>query len=186
MTLNSWLIENLSPDTILQRDSNEGDTVFLVEKDDNVDMTVEIIGVPETVVIVLPQEVKHLQCLARRGLKYICDYLLLFQSDDRCHAIFVELKKTLTDEDRPREQLRRTLPLFRYILSVFNVDSGSMLPESRFEVNYFLFGQQPNPHWDKQRVNVNQASIFQSEVYERIKIRTSLAPALSFKVLVRS
>lgn len=186
MALNPWMSANLSPDTILQRDLNEGDTIFLEEKDDNVDMTVEIVGVPETVVIVLPQEVEHLQCLARKGLKYICDYLLLFQSDDRYYAIFVELKKTLTDEDKPREQLRRTLPLLRYILSVFNVDSGSMLSESKFIMNYFLFGQQPNPNWDKQRVNVSRASLFQSETYERMKIRTSLASAVSFKVLVKS
>ena len=55
----------------------------------------------------------HLPALQDRGdLKKICDYLLIGQLDGSDYAIFVELKKTLREEEKPKEQLRRSLPIW--------------------------------------------------------------------------
>lgn len=48
--------------------------------------------------------------LAEGGWNQKCDYLLVLRYDATYCAVFVELKKTLTDEEKPLEQLRHSLP----------------------------------------------------------------------------
>ncbi len=182
MSLHSWLSENLADDALTQTSP----TILLEEKNEEVDMTVEIVRAPDTVTTIRLDQVGHVSALTGKGWQQICDYLLVAQSDDRYHAIFVELKKTLRRETRPREQLRRSLPLLHYLLSAFNVDRGLMLPASEFVVNYFLIGQQWSLKWDKPRRRMERASIFETEEYKSIWIHASVAPTISFQELVKS
>lgn len=80
--------------------------------------------------------------------KKCCDYLVIYQAGDTARALFVELKKTLSDSD-PFEQLRRSLPWLKYLRSVCEIESGSSFPEP--EVRYAVIARKRNPRFDKQR-----------------------------------
>ena len=60
--------------------------------------------------------------------KKCCDYLVVYQAGDTTRALFVELKKSLSDSD-PFEQLRRSLPWLKYLRSMCEIESGSSFPE---------------------------------------------------------
>jgi len=181
VSLHSWLRENLAENVRTQTSH----VILLEEKNDEVDMTVKIVRVPDTVTTIRLDKVGHLSALTGKGWQQICDYLLVAQSDDRYHAIFVELKQTLRADTKHREQLRRSLPLLHYFLSAFHVDGGFMLSASEFLVSYFLIGKQWSPRWDKPQRRANSASIFEAEEYRSITIRTSVAPRISFNELVK-
>ena len=63
-----------------------------------------IIGSPARFTAVYVEKVGHLGKLRARGLKHggrlrkICDYLLVIESGDGAQAVFVELKKTWSEE----------------------------------------------------------------------------------------
>lgn len=196
LTLNSWLIANVCPEKALKKEKRVGQTIFLEEIDENVDMTVEIEDVPDTVTVIRPQEVGSLSVLnSQGGWTQGCDYLLLGHTEGLYYAIFVELKKTVklrvdtdqelsTPQKEMREQLRWSQPLFHYILSVFRLDNGSTLSESEFEVVFCVFGQEPYGHENKQRIRRNRASLFGDEIYNGMRIRTSYVTVISFSELL--
>ena len=185
MSLNMWLNDNLAPDKLRLPDKKKSDTILLEEKDENVNMAVRIVGVPHAVAPIRLDEVGHLSAFARKGLNYICDYLIVAQRNDIYYAIFVELKKTLKGNTRHREQLRRALPLLRYLVSVFELDTGSKLPESKIVTQYFLIGQQSSPKWDKQNVKYDPATVFETEEYRSITVRTGVARTIPFSELLK-
>ena len=148
-------------------------------------MAVEIVEVSDSVTAIRLDKVQHHSAvLSGGGLTKVCDYLLVTQVNGKYHAIFVELKKTLNEETNPREQLRRSPPLFHYFLSVFRIDTGLQLAESQVEVSYFLIGHQWNRHVDKQSVRFDPGSLFVTEEYESIKILKSVARAIPFEDLL--
>ena len=77
-------------------------------------MRVEIVGLPWPRAVVRIERTGHLPGLRNGPWKRICDYLLIFEIGNDVHAVFVELKKTSTNEQRPKEQLRRSLPILEY------------------------------------------------------------------------
>ena len=128
----------------------------------------------------------HLPALQDRGdLKKICDYLLIGQSDDSDYAIFVELKKTLREEEeRPKEQLRRSLPILDYLLSVCAVEHGS--GEHNLTIRYILIAEQSIDTLNKQRVQGTEAEKVQEETYKSTQITTFVGTSMNFATLVGS
>ena len=128
----------------------------------------------------------HLPALQDRGdLKKICDYLLIGQSDDSDYAIFVELKKTLrAEEERPKEQLRRSLPILDYLLSVCAVEHGS--GEHNLTIRYILIAEQSIDTLNKQRVQGEEAEKVQEETYKSAQITTFVGTSMNFATLVGS
>ncbi len=59
-------------------------------------------------------KLNHLSAL-KSPCNQICDYLLIFELEGKDHAIFIELKKTLRGDNRPKDQLLRSLPLLKYL-----------------------------------------------------------------------
>ena len=84
-------------------------------------MTIEIKGTPADVEVIHLKNCDHL-LLLRDGneCRRICDYLLMYNSDGESRIIFIELKKTLNSHHY-KEQLRRSLPILKYLLSVYAV-----------------------------------------------------------------
>lgn len=80
--------------------------------------------------------------------KRCCDYLVIDQAGATVRALFVELKRSLSDSD-PFEQLRRSLPWLKYLRSVCEIESGSDFPEP--EVRYAVIARKRHPRFDKQR-----------------------------------
>lgn len=59
----------------------------------------------------------HPKIVTGRDWRKLCDYLLVCESEDRAEVVLVELKRsfTLTNEENALEQLRRSLPVWRYL-----------------------------------------------------------------------
>ena len=187
MTLTTWLQEEIISKRVQYYPANSSKPILLKEKDRNVNMTVEIVKASETITLIRLDKVQHLSAIREgRGLTVVCDYLLVTQAGGKYHVVFVELKKTLNDEIKPREQLRRSPPLLDYFLSVCRIDTGLRLPESEFEVSYLLIGHEWNKHVDKQSVRFDPESAFVTEEYESIKIRKSVARAIAFDDLLKA
>ena len=126
----------------------------------------------------------HLPALQDRGdLKKICDYLLIGQSDGNDYAIFVELKKTLREEeDKPNEQLRRSLPILDYLLSVCAVEHGS--GEHNLTIGYILIAEQEINMLNKQRVQGEEAEKVQEQTYKSTQITTFVGTSMHFATLI--
>ena len=125
----------------------------------------------------------HLPALQDRGdLKKICDYLLIGQLGDSDYALFVELKKTLREEDRPKEQLRRSLPILDYLLSVCAVEHGSR--SHNLTRRYILIAEQSIDTLNKQRVRGEEAKKVNEETYKSTQITTFVGTSMHFATLV--
>ena len=126
----------------------------------------------------------HLPALQDRSdLKKICDYLLIGQSDGNDYAIFVELKKTLREEeDKPKEQLRRSLPILDYLLSVCAVEHGS--GEHNLTIRYILIAEQEINMLNKQRVQGEEAEKVQEQTYKSTQITTFVGTSMHFATLI--
>ena len=184
MTLTAWLGENLSAKALMCRPKSTR-SIILEAKDKNAGISLEIFGVPDAVTAIHLDRVRHLAALnPNGGPKPICDYLVVTQTDDKCFAIFFDLKRTLLGTVKPREQLRWSLPLLSYLLSAFEVDSGEKVPDSKMAVSYILVGQKSSHLWDKQSVRYDPTRIFETEQHGAIKIRRSVARAIPFSELL--
>ena len=104
---------------------------------------------PSDVTVVDMDVVGHLPGVDGGVLKWICDYLLVSDSKDTDHAIFVELKETLRENNKGREQLRRSLPILTYLdfaCQIHNYEPKKNRPASG--VRYFLIGKKNSPRLD--------------------------------------
>ena len=198
MGLISQLSTILREKFIRQRRSQRGSVTL---QDGQSDMKVKLIHAPMPF-LVIPMssepikgkrtnlDPSHLPALQDRGdLKKICDYLLIGQADDNDYAIFVELKKSLReeteDEDKPKEQLRRSLPILEYLLSVCSVeydDTG----KSDLVIRYILIAERTIGTFNKQGVRGGEAEKVKEEVYKSAQITTFVGTSVSFATLARS
>lgn len=186
LTLTTWLSDKITSEKVQYYPANASQPILLKEKDRNVNMTVKIVDVNETVTSIRLDKIQHLSSIrSGLGLTRVCDYLLVTQVRGKYHAFFVELMKTLNEDISPREQLRRSPPLLHYFLSVFRIDTGLRLAESKVDVGYLLIGDEWNKHVDKQAVRFDPKKVFVIEEYKSIKIRKSVARAILFEDLLK-
>ena len=79
----------------------------------------------------------------------ICDFVLFEDRAERCRVVMVELKSTLQKRSEGLEQLRRTLPLAKYLIAVCEVE---LQRSWRCEFSYLLLAQRRTNRLDKQRI----------------------------------
>ena len=127
--------------------ANPDDSVTLVEEDPNGRMEVTVDAIEEPFVVVKPQQMSHLACTTGPKIRWVCDYLIILRCEDHLRAVFVELKKTFRYGSNAPEQLRRSLPLLRYLEAIYSVDSQT--PEDRTKVAYAVVYER-GPRLDKQ------------------------------------
>ena len=115
-------------------------------------MKITLTGVSSTITTISFHRTSHLSALASGGSggwNQICDYLLIDDVGDECHVILVELKKTLQDRNKAFEQLRRSLPMADYLLSVCSVELRASWLRT---VSYVLIAEKEANRLDKQPV----------------------------------
>ena len=115
-------------------------------------MKITLTGVSSTITTIRLSRTGHLSALASGGSggwNQICDYLLIDDLGDKCHVILVELKKTLQDRNKAFEQLRRSLPMADYLLSVCGVELRASWLRT---VSYVLIAEKQANRLDKQPV----------------------------------
>lgn len=116
------------------------------------DMKITLTGVSSTITTIRLSRTGHLSALASDGSggwNQICDYLLIDDLGDECRVILIELKKTLQDRNKAFEQLRRSLPMADYLLSVCGVELRTSWPCT---VSYVLIAEKRTNRLDKQPV----------------------------------
>jgi len=120
-TLVEFLQRVLAPGVV--HPANADDSVTLVEDDPNVFMEVAVSAIEGPFIVVRPQQMGHLTCTRGKRIRWVCDYLIILGCGDECSAVFVELKKTFGYRNKAPEQLRRSLPLLRYLEALYSVES---------------------------------------------------------------
>ena len=95
----------------------------------------------------------------------ICDYLLIYQSDAGYYAVLIELKQSLTEETKGKEQLMRSLPILDYLLSVCKIECG--ISQQTPSIKYVLIANKISDKFPKQPIKVKETD----EKYEKITLR---------------
>ena len=166
------------------RVSPSADGIVVLEES-QAGMRVEISNPPETLVAINVEALGHLSNLNEGEWNRICDYLLVAQYDDEVFACLVELKTTLTNERDPREQLRRSLPIWEYLRSACEVECQSSRGwPSSFVVSYSLVAAKRSPRLDKQPVRRLPSDWPEEELHENITIKKFVRDRIPFSMLV--
>ena len=163
--------------------ASEGGSVSLRET--SAGMRVEILRLPWPMAVLRIERTGHLPGLRDGPWKRVCDYLLIFEAGNDVHAVFVELKKTSTNEQRPKEQLRRSLPILEYLRAACRIEDGSALNEPPVTVSYLMICERGSMRLDKQPVRSNPEARIHEETYENMTIRTFIGSSAPPTVLVR-
>ena len=136
-------------------------------------MEVELTGVSAPFLAIRISPRMHMRGLQDRpDVKKSCDYLLIGQLDDIDYVIFVELKNKLREEEEAKEQLRRSLPIWKYLLSVCEVEAEREFSDgqSNLTLRYVLIAERLSGMLDRQGVLVSPAG--EQEIYRSIPITT--------------
>ena len=132
-------------------------------------------------------KLSHLSALKEGDWNQICDYLLIGQWDGSHYVIFVELKNKLREEEEAKEQLRRSLPIWKYLLSVCEVEAEREFGDrqSNPTLRYVLIAERLSGMLDRQGVLVSPEG--EQEIYRSIRITTfAETPFLSISDMLPS
>jgi len=172
MGLVDCLKQVLDPNT---RTSKQSQELELVERQGkNVIMKVRITGTGTIVWamrIMAPKALNHLSSLKGKCKKR-CDYLIVVQSGGRDYVVFVEMKKTLNEGNKAdgMEQLRRSLPLWDYLLSVCKIECEIAPDVSvKYVLKYVLIAEKP---LNKQSTHPAGEPEVPSEQHRGIEVKT--------------
>ena len=145
-------------------------------------MKIELADIPDGVTIINMRRIGRLSGLRDGEWQKVCDFLVIRRADGANEAIFVEMKKTLS-EKKGMEQLRRSLPHLQYLRSVCRVEHGSANVASRMSARYVLIGQRAVPLLAKQRVSGGHR--LPSEAYRGIEVHRLVGGRLPFAWLAK-
>lgn len=192
----AWVDEHVRTDKRLPACKRVGDTVELFEKNSDVDMTLRIEEIPESIVIISPEDAKKWELFCGNKPKNWmkrCDYLIVGKTESSYFAIFVELKQKLPEENDPKHevngyaQLRWSQPLFDYLLSVFNTDSCSDLSKSAFSIRYWQIGETPSRDHVKSPVYLGEDEDVRFDgKYKGLTIHNRVTPFITLRDLLES
>ena len=173
--------------TILKPDFLQGqetDDLLILEEpqDTQEDTRIELIGVSEPFLAIRMRKLSHLSALQQGDWRQICDYLLIGQSNGSDCAIFVELKKTLREEEKPKEQLRRSLPILEYLLSICAVEYSN---GKKFKpaLRYILIAEKLNERLSKQPSRRSNGGKWGQQAYKSIEVTTFVGMTVDLATL---
>lgn len=182
MTLASDLANILKPQKLVSAASAAPDR-GIVLRDGQSRMEVRVVDAPATAAAVRLERIGHSSGLRDGPWKRVCDYLLVVESGEHRHAVFIELKKTLTEEPRAWDQLRRSTPLLAYLRAVCEVESGEGETRS-ISTRCFIVAERGGRRLDKQSVKTEPASRVRSVQFKNMTIRTFIGTRVSLATLI--
>lgn len=145
-------------------------------------MEVEVTRIPLGVVAIDMRQIGSFSGLNDGECKQRCDYLLVYEAKGAYAAIFVELKKTLyQDNERAMEQLRRSPPILEYLHSVCRIHYEIESEKPVIITRYILIGKKINQRLDKQSVAPGRP--LGSKEHKRIKVNMFVGPRIRFDLL---
>ena len=165
-------LETILKQHCIERLEETDDAVILKERDAQAKMKVEVTGISKPFLAIRLNKLSHLSALKDGGWKQICDYLLIGRSDGKAYAVFVELKKTLRGEEKPREQLLRSLPILKYLFSVCEIEAERDFSDWKADLTlrYVLIADQLSAMLAKQGVLIPEE--VEQETYKSINVTT--------------
>ena len=144
-------------------------------------MKVEITDLPQRAVAIKLGKIGSLSGVKDGVWRRTCDYLVVCAIDGQDFAIFIELKKTINEDERGREQLRRSLPILEYLYGICRIHHDMKKRELTLIVRYFLIGMRRSSRFDKQ--HVKQSSEVGKTSYKDIDVHTFLGSRIGFRLL---
>ena len=109
-SLTRCLQECLVESALIKTDTNG--YMALVERDI---MRVNLVDVPRNVIAINLSKFKHFSGVKNGPWTQTCDYLIIDPKSEKNLAIFIELKRTIRPGTRGKDQLLRSLPVFKYL-----------------------------------------------------------------------
>ncbi len=183
MAFVSWLNDdsNLPLAGKLAPSKRPGQDLVLEEPQNR--MTVTVKDVPGPVVVLRPEAIGQWRVLTqgdRRGWEKCCDYLLLGRYEEKDYAIFMEMKRTIPD-DEGNKQLRWAPLLLHYLESAFNIDQHPIRCESNRIVKYFLMGEK---YKGKFFTSYVPGAVIQDQLFYGITVNFSLRKEVLLRELL--
>ena len=138
--------------------------------------------VPSPSVVVNLDKVGHLGALKkeRRRLTSICDYLLIIAKDAHVDVTFVEMKETLREFEKSREQLVRTIPILKYLLSVCEIEFGTIF---KVVQRFVVLASKREERIDKHRTKIKSRYLRSKTRHKGFDICIAIGGTVSFKSL---
>ena len=177
-------LEELLAEKVLEPQA--GENITLRERRRESRMKVSVATSTVSVTAIRLSKSSHLSVLKDGPCKKVCDYLLVYALDGKDFAILIELKKTLSDKQKPKEQLRRSLPFLEYLRSVCDVEYCNETDSSSMCIRYFRIGERLSERFDKQFVKVVPNQIMRREEYKGIVVNTLIGPRVTLATLSRA
>ena len=143
-------------------------------------MTVVVAGLPDGAAVIDMRKIGSPSGIRDGPWKQSCDYLLVCRTGGGVdEVVFVELKRTLTDEEKAKEQLRWSLPYLDHLRSVCRIEYGAS--PGRVPVRYVIVGKRTTPYLAKQRVSGDPA--LPNVSYQGITVHRLVGSRLHFSWL---
>lgn len=160
--------------------------LYLVEKlKKRANMRFEVSELPASITAIHVEKVGHLPGARKGHLTRICDYLLVARIGGQSHAVFIEMKTTLTHEEHPREQLVRSLPILEYLQSMCRVEHGFSDSASRAAAHFWIVGEKYSERFDKQPVRANPRRRVDRVSHKGVDIAMFVGPRMPFAGLAK-
>lgn len=159
----------------------------LWEHDENVDMKVKIVGVPDKLIAIRMEAISHMHVIKPGQRTKICDYILMADVDDCVHMILIEMKKTYNEKNpkrRAENQLRSSLPILKYIHCICFLEQTTSVISCLTKTHYWVFCEKDYHSLDKQSTAGNPIERIRSILYKNIEIKIYSAPQIPFRALI--
>ena len=147
-------------------------------------MSVDVTGISGRVTTIRIHRLGRLAGLKEGDWDQRCDFLIVVDRGGATYgASFIELKKQLTDEEKPLEQLRHSLPLLEHLCSLCRIYFEDGTPRS-VEVHYAVIGERGQLRLDKQPVKARAGQPVWTKLHRGITVSAFLGPTVPLAALV--
>ena len=145
-------------------------------------MSVDVVGIDRRATAIRVDRLAF-SGLEEGGWNQKCDYLLLVSSGPVYHAALIELKKNLTEEEKPLEQLRHSLPYLEHLRMLCYIHYNETAP-ARVRVRYAVIGERSQLRLDKQGVKARPGKPVWTKQHREISVSAFLGPTVPLASLV--
>lgn len=172
MSLINCLKNVLKGEVLIGAKARDGTQIIELAENGVMHISIEIPSCADVLAIRMGgnSPVNHLGCIKDAACRKVCDYLLVSQSETESHIAFIELKVSMTNESRAREQLFRSLPIWDYLFSVCK--TACEIEYSAPSIKYFLVTKKCNERMDKQPTRAVRRFLGNQIRHKGIQIQT--------------
>lgn len=145
-------------------------------------MKFNVTNVPPSSTIVRIGRLNHLGGIKNGPWKKICDYLLVIPDGEKSCVVLVEMKKTLSDgQPAAMEQLRRTIPLVRYLQSLCGVQAGRPI---QIDMRHVVLAEKTGSRFGKEPIRMTARVQLWKDEYEGNHVVTMVGTSATAEELI--